>query len=189
MGKGKHCYICGKDVEIKGSMKDHQNEVHKEDLARIKISNSTEDVVRTYCKVVNEETGQPCGKSLKVTEVRGHTKKVHNMVITDYKNKYNQHYYDLIELILHKCGICEEYLLLDSDAIATHLKNKTPVDHDITHGNYNAKFMKLAFSTSGPRNSKPKAITKVPSTNALSEKGKTEKLRFHDLEMILNLKI
>ena len=175
MVKGKHCYICGKDVEIKGSMKDHQNEEHKEDLAKIKISNSMEDVVRTYCKVVNEGTGQPCGKSLKVTDVRNHTKKVHNMVITDYKNKYDQHHYDLIELILHKCGICEEYVLLDSDEVAKHLKMKTPVNHDITHGNYNAKFMKLNGHSSCPKNPKPKASTMVPSTNAILEKGKTEK--------------
>ena len=177
MGKGKHCFICGKDVEIKGSMKDHQNEEHKEDLAKIKISNSMEDVVRTYCKVVNEGTGQPCGKSLKVTDVRNHTKKVHNMVITDYKNKYGQHHYDLIELILHKCEICEEYVLLDSDEVAKHLKSKTPVNHDITHGNYNAKFMKLNGPSSGPKNPKPKASGIVPSTNAILEKGKTEKAR------------
>ena len=161
MVKPKHCYICGKEVEIKGSMKDHQNEVHKEDLAKIKISNTMEDVVRTFCKVFNKETNKPCGEKLKVTMMRGHTKKAHNMIITDYKKEYNQHYYDLIELILHKCGICEEYVLLDSDEIAKHLKMKTPVNHDITHGNYNAKFMKLA----GPSGSRPKNPSAIPMVN------------------------
>ena len=164
MGKPKHCYICGKEVEIKGSMKDHQNEVHKEDLAKIKISNTMEDVVRTFCKVLNKETNKPCGENLKVNMMRGHTKKTHNMIITDYKKEYNQHYYDLIELILHKCGICEEYVLLDSDEIAKHLKMKTPVNHDITHGNYNAKFMKLA----GPSSSRPKNPNEIqPKTKTM----------------------
>ena len=103
--------------------------------------------------------------------MRGHTKKAHNMVITDYKKEYNQHYYDLIELILHKCGICEEYVLLDSDEIAKHLKMKTPVNHDITHGNYNAKFMKLA----GPSSSRPKNPNAMPMVNnAVSGKVSNE---------------
>ena len=45
-------------------------------------------------------------------------------------------------LIFHQCGICEEYLVLDSDYIAQHLKGGSSF-HDITHGNYNAKFMTL----------------------------------------------
>jgi len=44
----------------------------------------------------------------------------------------------VVELILHDCGICGEYLLLDSDAVAQHLKTG---GHNITHANYNAQYM------------------------------------------------
>ena len=54
-----------------------------------------------------------------------------------------------MELVLHQCGICEEYVLLDSDYIAQHLKSGGGF-HDITHGNYNAKFMKLINAASSP---------------------------------------
>ena len=174
MGKGRHCYICGKDVELKGSMKDHQDEIHREDLAKIRISITMKDVVRTYCKVVNKETNQPCGENVKVNAMRTHTKNKHNMVITEYKNTYNQHYYDLIELIMHKCGICGEYVLLDSDEIAKHLKMRSPVNHDITHGNYNAKFMKLVGPSSVHKKPKLKAIALAPG---LSEKSSNDCLQ------------
>ena len=44
----------------------------------------------------------------------------HDKQITDYKKEYNQEFYDPIEVVLHKCGFCEEYLLFDNDAIDFH---------------------------------------------------------------------
>merc|ERR1719318_222018 len=91
------------------------------------------DACKTACKV--------CGQVFPLQRLRGHTKAAHGMVITEYKSKFNQHYYDLIEKVLHKCGICEEILLLDGDCIAVHLKN---FGHNISHKDYNAKFMTIA---------------------------------------------
>ena len=36
-----------------------------------------------------------CGEHVKVTNKREHTKRVHQMTITEYKSKFNQYYYDL----------------------------------------------------------------------------------------------
>ena len=131
MGGAKYCYICKTEIDTKMLMKDHQLAEHRDDIKGTRVSNRMEDVVRTACKL--------CGAHIKVTGMRGHTKANHQVNITQYKQQYDQTYYDLVELILHQCGICEEYLLLDSDYIAAHLKSK----HDITHGNYNAKYMQL----------------------------------------------
>ena len=162
----RYCYICKEEVEIKGSMKAHQDEKHKEDIANIKIRSNMEDVVRSMCKVKDKE-GQACGAKIKVTDMRNHTKKVHQMTITEYKKEFNQQYFDLVELIMHKCAICEEYVLLDSDAIAHHLKTKSPIAHDITHGNYNAQHMKLMGASSTPKNPKPLAMRGIiPASKA-----------------------
>jgi len=41
----------------------------------------------------------------------------------------------MIEKVYHRCGICQQAVLLDSDDIAFHLKKL----HDITHKDYNSK--------------------------------------------------
>ena len=83
----RYCYICCKIVDYKGSMKEHQDSEHVEDIKNSKISNSMAEVVRSSCKV--------CGEHVKVTNMREHTKRVHQMTITEYKSKFNQYYYDL----------------------------------------------------------------------------------------------
>ena len=109
ISREKYCYICAKMIVLSNTftMKDHQRADHIEDIRNIKKSKDTKDYVKSVCKV--------CGVQKKVTEMRGHTKSAHGMNITEYKFKYDQVFLDLVELILHKCGICEEYLLLDSD--------------------------------------------------------------------------
>jgi len=159
----KYCYICKEVITVNNriqSLKDHHDEEHSEAIANAKKSNNMEDCVRSCCKI--------CGTQVKVTGMRGHTKNSHGMVITDYKMKYNQTYYDLVELVLHQCGICEEYLLLDSDYIAQHLKGGGGF-HDITHGNYNAKYMKMVNSTAFGKK------TSSDSESQLSKKKTTRK--------------
>ena len=122
----KHCYICDNEIDKK-EFKLHQLQ-HMEDVKLFKISNDMSDACKTACKI--------CGKVIPISRVRGHTKLAHGMVITEYKMKFNQHYYDLIEKVLHKCGLCEEIFLLDSDCIAQHIKT-----HKISHKDYNSRFI------------------------------------------------
>jgi len=142
----RYCYLCCKTIELKGSIKEHQNSEHVEDIKNCKISNNMADVVRSACKI--------CGDNVKIHMMRSHTKKAHQMTITEYKSKYNQTNYDLVELILHQCCICSEYLLLDSDSVAQHLKTG---GHNITHANYNAQYMKISKMKSNIKESISKA--------------------------------
>ena len=130
--KEKHCFVCDEKV-ARSTYREHQNS-HAELVKTIKFSNSMKDAVRTTCKV--------CGLIMKMIQMRTHTQKDHGMSIKEYKDKYNQHFFDEHEKILHECKICGEYLLLDSDCISGHLKSGKP-PHNITHAQYNAQHMVL----------------------------------------------
>ena len=135
----RDCFICQKVVilDANSSFKDHQTKEHFDIIKNAKKSSSTKEAVESACKI--------CGSHIKVTAMRNHTKAAHKMTITEYKEKYSQkEYYDLVEIVLHECGICGEYLLLDSDYVAKHLKSYgNAKTHNITHYNYNAQYMKL----------------------------------------------
>ena len=126
----KYCYFCDSQIP-KTVFREHQDR-HAEVLESVRFSNDMKKACRTKCKV--------CGSIEKIVNMRGHTKSKHGMVITEYKEKFNQHYFDLEEKILHKCGVCEELLLLDSDCIAHHLSNNRG-SHGLTHAQYNAMYM------------------------------------------------
>ena len=81
-----------------------------------------------------------------MTFLRGHTKSAHSMTITEYKEKFGAHL-EMVEKVLHRCGICEDLILLDSDHIAHHLKKP---GHNITHKNYSARYT-INTKSSGSR--------------------------------------
>jgi len=126
----KYCYFCDSQIN-KSVFREHQ-ENHADVLETVRFSNDMKLACKSKCKI--------CGKIEKINNMRIHTKSKHGMVITEYKEKFNQHYFDLVEKILHKCGVCEELLLLDSDCIAHHLSNNKAT-HGLTHAQYNAKFI------------------------------------------------
>ena len=74
-----------------------------------------------------------------VNKMRAHVKQ-HNMTITEYKNdKLKGNAYSLIEKVLHRCKICNEIILLDSDSIASHLHTHNGVIHAVYNANYMTK--------------------------------------------------
>ena len=135
--------MCDHDVDSKTSFLQHMKD-HSEDLKRFRFSNNTVDYCKSLCKV--------CGEAFPLTRMRDHTKKRHDMVITEYKKKFNQDYYDIIEKVFHKCGICELPLIFDSDVIATHLHV-----HSITHKEYNLKYVVTQQSGGAVRAAKRKS--------------------------------
>ena len=170
----RYCYLCCKTIELKGSIKEHQNSEHVEDIKNCKISNNMADVVRSACKI--------CGDNVKIHMMRSHTKKAHQMTITEYKSKYNQTNYDLVELILHQCCICSEYLLLDSDSVAQHLKTG---GHNITHANYNAQYMKISKMKSNIKES----ITKAkPQKHSQEKENRNQTVKANPWALIDNQK-
>ena len=129
----RHCYVCDADNVEKKAFAQHMQD-HSHDLEKVKFSNSTSDYCRTACKI--------CGKAFPITTMREHTKKNHNMIITEYKKKYNQEYFDIVEKVFHKCGLCHLPILLDSDVVASHLVG-AKATHNMSHKEYNLKYMVL----------------------------------------------
>ena len=137
----EHCFICNSKVMIENesSMEKHNEEEHDEELRELRFSNNMKDVIRTVCQL--------CNVTYPVSRMRMHTKQSHGIPVSEYKKKFNiasDRDYELVEKILHKCGICGLNLLLCSDVIAVHIKR-----HKVTHANYNATFMNLMQGTSG----------------------------------------
>ena len=110
-------------------------------------SSSMADAVKTTC--------QECNKTSRLSALRGHTRKCHNLTITRYKELHGN--LQLLEEVHHPCGLCGDCILLDSDAIASHLHVKHA---GTTHKQYNDDFMATSKNT---------FMTKDLETNAVKE--------------------
>ena len=73
--------------------KEHMED-HKEDLKKYKFSNNLMDSCKTVCKL--------CGKQFILNKMRSHTKTKHGMQITEYKAKFNQFFYNIVEKVFHR---------------------------------------------------------------------------------------
>ena len=104
--------------------------VNKTDLKNSRYSNHMKDAVRSYCRI--------CKVPQTFTIMRSHTKSRHGISITDYKKKYGQLIENIVEVIYHKCGICNKDILLDGDTLATHARF-----HGVTHKAYSEKYITL----------------------------------------------
>ena len=93
-----------------------------------RFSNCMRDAVRSICQI--------CGSTETWNNMRNHTKKIHGIRITAYKQKYGQLTEHLVEKVFHKCGVCGRVLLLDPDILAPHVRN-----HGMSHKHYSAKYM------------------------------------------------
>ena len=82
-GKLRRCYVCEKEVEMEGTMKEHMKKKHTGGTkVQFRFSNSLADVCKTACKL--------CGKVLPLQRMRIHTKEKHGMGITVYKTNFKQ---------------------------------------------------------------------------------------------------
>jgi len=94
------------------------------------ISNDIADYVLTKCEL--------CGKHMPLTRLRFHTASAHGVQITEYKRRFGLEP-PLLKEVFHRCGVCENLVLMDHDAIAGHLKI---AGHPrITNKNYKSQYM------------------------------------------------
>ena len=94
------------------------------------ISNDIADYTCVECQI--------CEVHIPMTRLRTHTKSHHQMTITEYKERFGSELIP-VEIVWHRCGVCEELVMLDSDHIAVHLKRG---GHPrITHKDYNDQYM------------------------------------------------
>ena len=103
----------------------------------LRFSNQTADTVLTICQL--------CHSQQYFVNMRAHTRKAHQLSISDYKAEYGALKDHIVEEIYHECGICSKALLLDSDSMAPHVKS-----NGLTHKEYSARFMTLRQQSSCP---------------------------------------
>ena len=89
----RKCHVCALDSIDKNYFK-QQMEDHSEDLKKYKFSNNLIESCKTTCKL--------CGKQIRFNTIRTHTKTEHGMQITEYKAKFNQFFYDIVEKVFHR---------------------------------------------------------------------------------------
>ena len=101
---------------------------HSPDSENRRFSNCMRDAVRSICQI--------CWIPETWNNMRNHTKKVHGIQITAYKQRYGQLSEHLVEKVFHKCGVCGRVMLLDPDVVKPHVGN-----HRISLKQYSAKYM------------------------------------------------
>ena len=94
----------------------------------LRFSNNMKDAVRTVCQI--------CKKEVEFNHMRIHTRKMHELGISEYKRMFGNLIENLVEAVYHQCPLCSQTILLNGDAIATHAKK-----HRITHKEYNSRFI------------------------------------------------
>jgi len=92
-------------------------------------SNNMKDCCKHECRI--------CQKTKTLTAMRGHTK-LHNMSIKEYCDLYGSIRNNIMREVWHRCELCEEDFLLDSDEVHKHA-----MGHRMSLKEYNAKFIIL----------------------------------------------
>ena len=101
-----------------------------EEKPAVRLSNNIKDAVKTVCQV--------CKTEVPFDNMRLHTKREHEMGISDYKLTFGQLDDNLVEAVFHKCKLCSDKFLLSADGIAKHARL-----HRITHREFSSKFIVL----------------------------------------------
>ena len=95
------------------------------------FSNDMKDCCKHRCRL--------CNKVYTLTAMRGHCKTIHQMSIKEYQFRYGN-VRDMIEVVMwHKCQICNNDFLLDSDEIHKHAN----IRHKMSLREYTQKFLVL----------------------------------------------
>ena len=95
-----------------------------------RLSNQMKDAVKTVCQVCQEEVF--------FDSMRGHTRREHEMGISEYKLTFGELAKNLVKAVYHKCQLCSQKFLLSADAIAKHARL-----HRMSHREFSARFIVL----------------------------------------------
>ena len=117
MDSTKHCYMCEKEFKIGNEFKDHWRS-HGSDT---KVSNSLKDSCKIQCNI--------CEKSFNFSSFRLHITREHEISQRNYKKRYNLKSFVLSEKFLHRCALCNIFLLLDSERLRNHIQVKHKDDN------------------------------------------------------------
>ena len=132
-------------------------------------SNDIKDACKVQCKI--------CEKEVVMSSMSKHTRRVHCLLLTEYKDIYGDHKKTICKKTYHKCGLCKKDLFLDVLEIAIHLRKKK---HDISPNDYSARFLTRKVILNSLQITR--AIERKPKEeNAVLYKGKYKKEEFKSL--------
>ena len=143
----------------------------REDIQGPRVySDDLSDCCKHRCEICQKEYG--------TTAMRCHTKLTHGLSISLYQAKYGNIKNNMTSVVWHKCKLCPEEILLDSDEIHRHATSR----HQISLKEYSSRYTKSAQKGGWTRKRKspppPAPLTPPPSEPQL----KREKTDYGFLE-------
>ena len=93
------------------------------------FSNDPSKSCKTFCC--------SCDQVITLSGLRKHVKSRHQMTHTEYKEMYGNPRKQIIQLVYHKCGFCQQSVLLDTDDLSKHLKKS----HQASYKEYIVRYM------------------------------------------------
>ena len=79
-----------------------------------------------------------CDQVVTLTFLRKHVDSKHQMTTKEYRQLYGNPSKQVIQLIYHKCRLCQQNILLDTDQLSKHMKKM----HQTSYTEYVDKYMK-----------------------------------------------
>ena len=102
---------------------------------------------------------QVCQKDIGITAMRCHTKLAHGLSISLYQAKHGNIKDNMSHVVWHKCKLCTEEFLLDSDEIHRHATAK----HGISLKEYNSRYTTPVWKRKRKSPTPPAPLTPPPS--------------------------
>ena len=97
-------------------------------------SNRMEDSVKTFC--------WDCDQAISLSGLTKHLRGVHKKSAAEYREMYGDPKKQLLRLVHHKCGVCNEDILLDYLVLVKHLRKAHNIRGAAT-SEYNSKYMDM----------------------------------------------
>ena len=97
-------------------------------------SNKMEEAVKTFCWL--------CDQAISLSGLTKHLRGVHKKSAVEYREKFGEPKKQLLRLVHHKCGVCNEDVLLDYLVLVKHLRKAHNIKGAAT-SEYNSKYMDM----------------------------------------------
>ena len=118
-------------ISIKRKPENETKNIPEAKKGRLSItySNNLDDLVKTFCC--------ECDKAVTISGLEDHIQTHHKMTIKEYKQLYGNPRRQIIQLVYHQCGLCEQDILLDCNMLEKHVRRS----HEMEFREYSAKFL------------------------------------------------
>ena len=146
-------------------LKTRQKSFNRKDIQGPRVySDDLSDCCKHRCQICQKEYG--------VTAMRFHAKNKHGTSIREYQEEYGNIKENMTKVVWHKCKLCPEEFLLDTDDIHRH----ATIKHQISLKEYNFRFT-ISAKNKGwfkLRNSSTPPVTLTPPPSETKVKKEKE---------------